>query len=132
MNLLEQVARHIAYLGFGRVPSAEEEGEIFYGTLPDSPDFAICVYATDASYPGSKTGARLQILVRGRTDREAYRTCQDLAFALADYDGFLAGGLSRAVIDLMNGARGLGSDEKKRKLYACNIRLRFCAFDEEA
>lgn len=125
------MADHIAFLGFGRVPGKDGDGEIFYGTMPDLPDRAICVYATDAGYPGSRQGARLQILVRGKTDRDAFRTCQDLSFALSDWEGFLAGGLSRAQVDQVSGARGLGSDEKGRKLYCLNIRVLYCEYDEE-
>ena len=129
MNLLEQFARHLEFLGLGRVSTRDSPGNIFYGTMPPEPERAICVFATDASYPGSIEGARLQVVVRGKNDRDAFETCHEIACEMDLFNGFLAGGLARAIIFVLNGAHGIGTDERKRVLYACNLRVRYCDFD---
>ena len=129
MKILEQMAYHLEFLGFGRVPNQEQDGDIFWGTMPDSPDSAIGVFATDASYPGSKTGGRFQIICRAQTDRDAFETCCEIVSALDDYNGFLAGGYSKAIIWIINGAKGMGMDDKKRKIYGCNVRVQYCEYE---
>ena len=58
MNLLEQIAAHLELCGFGTVATAQQDGNIHWGRMPDQPDDCICVYSTDSAYPGAENGAR--------------------------------------------------------------------------
>ena len=127
-NLLEQIARHIEFLGFGTVADAETDGDIFYGRMPDAPDACICVFSTDSSYCGSDDGARIQIYTRARTTKAAYELSQAIAEELIGFDGFLAGDGAHANISKINTSAGLGTDEKNRELYSSNFLVQYCNY----
>ena len=126
MNLLEQIARHLEFLGLGTVSDAHTEGDIFWGWMPDKPDNCIAVYSTDSAYAGSPNGARIQIMTRAKTAKAAYERSQAIAEALVDFEGYLAGDGARASIDVINASAGLGGDTMKRELYASNFRVFYC------
>ena len=126
MNLLEQFARHIEFLGFGTVADDETKGDIFWGWTPDKPDNCITVFSTDSGYAGSPTGARIQMIVRGKVPKDAYTRSQAIVEALADFEGFLAGDGARASVTVMNASAGIGSDGKKREMYSSNFRVYYC------
>ena len=65
VNLIEQMANHLEFLGLGLCATEEQDGNIFWGHLPDSPDCAICIFSTDTGFSGRKDGARIQIYTRG-------------------------------------------------------------------
>ena len=124
MNILEECTAHLAALGFGTVSSREEDGNIFYGRLPERDGLTVCVMAADAGAPGRD--ARLEIVVRAASDREAFEVCDRIARAMDGFEGYLMGWGSRASVRLLNGAHGLGADARQRALYACNLTVRFC------
>lgn len=126
MNLLEQFARHIEFMGFGVVADNETTGDIFWGWTPDKPDDCITVFSTDSAYAGSPGGARIQMIVRGKTPSAAYTRSQAIVEALAEYEGFLAGDGARASVVVLNGSAGIGSDSKKREMYSSNFRVYYC------
>lgn len=126
MNLIEQVARHLEFLGFGTCADSETDGDIFWGLMPDQPDTCICVFSTDSGYAGSPDGARVQIVTRARTARAAYEASQSVAEALAEYSGFLAGDGANASISVLSASAGIGADEKKREMYSSNYRIFYC------
>ncbi len=124
MNLLEEWARHLAFLGFGTVAGPEEDGCIFYGRLPEREGLTVCVMAADAGSPGSP--ARLQVMVRADSDREAFETCDRIARETDGFEGYLMGWGRRASVRVLNGAHGLGADARRRALYACSLQVRCC------
>ena len=126
MNLIEQIAHHLAFCGFGTVATAESDGNIHWGRMPDAPDDCICVYSHDSAVPGAPQGARIQIMNRAISPRTAYETSVNIAKALDDFQGFLAGDGDMVTIDVVNSAAGLGGDTKKRELYSTNIRVFYC------
>ena len=126
MNLIEQFARHIEFLGYGTVADSETAGDIFWGWMPDTPDACVTVYSTDSSYAGSPGGARIQMIVRDKYPADAYERSQAIVEALAEYDGYLAGDGARAYIEVLNASVGLGGDTKKRELYSSNFRVYYC------
>ena len=126
MNLIEQIARHLAQCGFGTIANERHDGNIHWGRMPDQPDDCICVYSTDTAYPGSPQGARVQIMNRASDPREAYETSAGIAAALAEWDGFLAGDGAQVSVSIINSAHGMGPDAKMREIYVSNIRVRYC------
>lgn len=128
MNLLEQIARHIEFCGLGTMNTDTVQGDIFWGLMPDTPDKSICVFSTDSGYGGRDDGARIQIVTRARSAKDAYLLSQAIADELAEFDGFLAGDGAHARIEVMNASAGLGSDGKKRELYSSNYRVYYCDY----
>ena len=126
MNLLEQLAAHLAFCGFGTAASYEADGNIHWGRMPDQPDDCICVFSMDSSVPGDENGARIQIMNRAKQPRKAYETAYQIACELDGFAGFLGGDGSMAHITVESSAVGLGADTKKRELYSTNIRVRYC------
>lgn len=126
MNLLEQIAAHLELCGFGTVATAQQDGNIHWGRMPDQPDDCICVYSTDSAYPGAENGARIQIINRAKQPRKAYEVAYQIACELDGFNGFLGGDGSMANIEIMSSAVGVGADTKKRELYSTNIRVRYC------
>ena len=116
MNLLEQIARHLAFCGLGRV-----DEDIFWGRIG--------VFSTDGGADG--TAARIQILNRAAEPKAAYETACRIARAMDGFYGFLAGDGAMARITAESTAAGLGTDAKKRELYAANIRAATCAEEQE-
>lgn len=128
MNLIEHVAEHLEFLGFGELPTTESDGSVFWGTMPETPDKAICIYSNDSATPGSASGARIQIMVRARETRTSYETSQAIADELDDFDGFLHGDGPHVYIEAMNVSQGLGTDAKRREMYASNFRVFYCDY----
>lgn len=128
MLLLEQIARHLEFLGFGTLPTQAASGNIFWGTMPDAPDECIAVYSSDSAYASSQYGARIQIMTRGNSVESAYTLSQAIAEELAEFVGFLAGDLASVRIDVENASTGLGTDSKKRELFSTNIRVWYCDY----
>lgn len=126
MNLLEQFARHIEYLGLGAVSDSEVAGDIFWGLMPDQPDACVCVFSSDAGYGGSYDGARLQVTTRAKTTKAASERSQAITEALVDFDGFLAGDGAQVSISVINSCCGIGTDAKKRELYVSNYLVYYC------
>lgn len=107
---------------------AQSDGNIFWGMMPDAPDNCICVNSTDSGYGGSDSGARVQVIVRGKTTKYAYETSQAIAEELVDFDGYLGGDGAHASIEVLNASCGLGADSKKRELYSSNFLVHYCNF----
>jgi len=128
MNLLEQFARHLEFLGFGTLSTNEAAGDIFWGWMPDAPDNCITVYSSDSAYAGAPDGARLQVMVRNRTAKGAYELSQAIAEELAETTGYLAGDGAHVNIEVVNASAGLGPDNKKRELYSSNFRVYYCDY----
>lgn len=127
MNFLEWFARHLEFCGLGTVSDKETDGNIFWGTMPDQPDKAICVFSSDTSYSGSPSGARIQVMVRAKTTREAYELSQSITDELAEFYGFLAGDGPTVSVEVLNSAQGLGAEAGgKRELYSSNYIVRYC------
>lgn len=128
MNLIEQFAIHLEFLGFGMVSTEESEGNIFWGLMPDRPDECICVFSTDSGVGGSYHPARIQVIVRGKSTKAAYELSQAIAEALDEYDGYLMGDGARASIGILNASVGLGTDNKKREMYSSNYLVHYCNY----
>lgn len=126
MNLLEQIAYHLQLCGVGKVATAEEDGDIHWGRMPDQPDDCICVFSSDSSVPGLNSRARIQIMNRSKNVRRAYETAVQIAEEFDDFAGFLAGDGAYVHTEIINAATGLGADEKKREIYVTNITLQYC------
>lgn len=126
MNLLEELAAHLEYCGFGTAASAEADGDIHWGRMPDSPDDCICVFSTDSGVGGMDSTARLQIMNRARSTKTAYETSYAIAQELEDFNGFLHGDGRLVDIEIINAATGLGPDTKKREVYVTNIAVKYC------
>ena len=128
MNLLEQFARHIEFLGYGTVSDNEHAGDIFWGWTPDSPTDCITVFSSDSAYAGAPNGARIQMIVRGRNTKAAYERSQAIVEDLAEFEGYLAGDGARVSIEVINASAGIGSDNKKREMFSSNFRVRYCDY----
>lgn len=126
MNLIKEIAEHLAYEGFGTVPSTVEEGNIYYGKMPDMPDSAIAVLSVDSAYPSAPNGARIQLLFRGMEVDDTYLKAVAVVDSLLEFDGFLAGDGAKVFITVENGPTGLGADPKRRELYSVNLRVYYC------
>ena len=124
--ILEEDTRHLASLGLGRIPDEIAEGDLYYARRPETPDEAGGILPTDASMPGSGQGARLQLIVRARTVRDATLRMQGMLDALDGFEGFLSGSGSYARIRVDNGVHGLGTDDRRRVLYSANLRVWYC------
>lgn len=126
MNLMEELAAHLEYCGFGTAASAETDGNIHWGRMPDSPDDCICIFSTDSGVGGVDSTARFQIMNRARSTRTAYETSCAIAQELDDFNGFLRGDGRLVDIEIINAATGLGPDGKKREVYVTNIAVKYC------
>ncbi|MBR6029220.1 MAG: hypothetical protein IKP40_09010 [Clostridia bacterium] len=127
MNLLEEIAAHLEWCGFGTAADAQTDGDIHWARMPDSPDDCVCVFSTDTGVGGADSVARIQIMCRARSPRAAYERACAIAGALDRFDGYLHGDGRLAHIRVMNAGTGLGEDTKKRELYVDNISVRYCA-----
>ena len=126
MNILEELALHLEWCGFGTAATAESDGDIHWARMPDQPDDCICVFSTDSGVGGPDSSARFQIMTRSRSTRTAYETSYRIAQELDDFDGFLYGEGRMAQIEVINAATGLGADTLKREVYVTNIRVKYC------
>lgn len=126
MNLLEEIARHLEFCGFGTVADETTDGDIHWGRMPDAPDDCICVYSTDSGVGGPDSTARFQIMNRAKSTKKAYEVSYDVAKELDDYNGFLCGDGRSVKIEIINAASGLGPDTKKREVYVTNIAVKYC------
>ncbi len=126
MNLLEDIVLHLADEGLGIIPDAEQDGNLFYGHMPDKPDLCICVFCTDSGKPGSSTGARIQIVTRAKDTRTAFELSESIRDALDEFSGFLHGDGPQVSIEVINASAGLGPDESKREIYSSNYVFRYC------
>lgn len=126
MNLIEQVARHLEFCGFGATADEITDGNIYWGHMPDKPDECVCVFSTDSGYAGKTGGARVQIVTRGKSAKATYELSQAIAEELAEYVGFLAGDGAGVRIEVENASQGLGADGVRRELYSTNIRVYYC------
>ena len=126
MNLLEQFARHIEFLGHGTVADEYTSGDIFWGWTPDSPTECVTVFSSDSAYAGSPDGARIQMIVRGENPKSAYERSQAIVEDLVDFQGYLAGDGARVSIEVVNASTGIGSDNRKREMFTSNFRVYYC------
>ncbi len=126
MNLLEELARHLEFCGFGVCADAETDGDIHWARMPDDPDDCVCVYSTDSGVGGPDSTARFQIMNRAKSARKAYELSYAIAQELDEYSGFLCGDGHQVIIEIINAANGLGPDTKKREVYVTNIAVKYC------
>ena len=126
MNILEELARHLEFCGFGTVADEDRGGDIYWGRMPDAPDDCVCVFSTDSGVGGMDSTARFQIMNRARGTKTAYELSYAIAQELGDFNGFLCGDGRLVIIDIINAAAGLGPDSKKREVYVTNITVRYC------
>lgn len=128
MHLIAQLARQLAESGHGTWPEAGRQGDVFYGMMPPKPDACLCVYAVDASVPGSENGARVQIVLRGPPGVTDPPLTLGMAVAeeLDGWKGFLCGDGHYVKIAVENGPADIGPDENSRQMYSVNLRVRYC------
>ena len=130
MSILEMLARHAEFMGYGTVADRQWPGDVFAGTMPDAPDNCIAFLPVDLRYGGSGQWARVQVLVRNVREKACLETAQHLAADLDGYEDFLAMHLSRVSIRLLSGPGSLGMDSRRRVLMSLNLLVRYC--EEEA
>ena len=126
MYVIEELAEHLEWCGFGTLATAEKDGDIHWGRMPDSPDDCIAVFSTDSGTGGPNVTARAQIMVRAKQAKRAYELSYDIAQELEDFNGYLYGSGPGAVIEVINAATGLGPDTKMREIYVTNVAIRYC------
>lgn len=126
MNLLEEFADHLEFLGIGVVAKADRDGDIYWGRMPDQPDDCICVFSSDSGSPGQDRPARIQVITRARVTRKAYEKSQEIAEAIDDETGYLHGDGSYVRIKSLNTSQGIGTDAKQREMYTSNYYVRYC------
>lgn len=126
MNLLEEFADHLEFLGLGTVARGTEPGNIYWGRMPDQPDDCICVFSSDSGTPGQDHPARIQIITRSRTTRTAYELSQAIAEEIDDETGYLHGDGAYVRINAINTSQGIGTDAKQREMYTSNYYVRYC------
>lgn len=126
MNIMEELARHLEFCGFGTFADEEHDGDIHWGRMPDAPDDCVCVFSSDSGVGGTDSTARFQIMNRACETKTAYELSYAIAQELEDYNGFLNGDGRQVIIEVINAATGLGPDSKKREVYVTNIAVRYC------
>ena len=126
MNIIEEVALHLEFCGFGEVANATTAGTLFWGHMPDKPDQCVVVLSSDSSYAGSSTGARVQIVTRALTAKATYELSQAIVEELAEFVGFLHGDGPGVRIEIVNASSGMGADAVRRELYSTNILVYYC------
>lgn len=126
MNILEELAHHLEFCGFGTIADAEHDGDITWARMPDEPDDCTCVFSTDSGVGGPESSARFQIMTRAKSPKKAYELSYNIAQEFDDFDDFLNGDGRLAKIEVINAAQGLGSDTKKREVYVTNIQVKYC------
>lgn len=126
MNILEEIALHLDYCGLGDVANEEQDGDIHWARMPDSPDDCTCVFSTDSGVGGPASTARFQIMTRARSARKAYETSYAIAKEFDSFNGFLHGDGPQVICEVVNAATGLGADTKKREMYVTNITVKYC------
>ena len=128
MNLIEQLAFHLEFLGLGLCATEERDGDVYWGHMPDSPDNAVCVFSTDSGVPGGAAGARVQVYARGAVGdvRTPYERSVAITEALDGYMGFLSGDGTGVRIETVNSAQGVGTDTRGRHLFSSNYRVFYC------
>ena len=126
MNLLEELARHLEFCGFGTFADENTDGDIHWGRMPDSPDDCICVNSTDSGVGDADSPARIQIMNRARETKTAYELSYKIAQELDGFKGFLNGDGRDVRIKVINSATGMGPDGKKREIYVTNIVVKYC------
>jgi hypothetical protein len=126
MYVIEELAEHLEWCGFGTLATADQDGDIHWGRMPDSPDDCVTVFSTDSGTGGPNATARAQIMVRAKQAKRAYELSYDIAQELEDFNGYLHGNGPGAVIEVINAATGLGADTKKREIYVTNVAIRYC------
>lgn len=126
MNLLEELTKHLEWCGLGTMPTEEEDGDLYWGRMPDTPDNCTTVFSTDSGTGGPNSTARFQIMVRSKQTRYAYERAYDIGQALEDFNGFLHGDGPHVAAEVINAACGLGADTKKREIYVTNVMVRYC------
>jgi len=130
MNILEELCSHLDFLNLGFMNTDEEEGNLFWGILPEMPDRALSVMSTDSAYGGSAEGARLQIFTRGMPGdvRTPYEWALDVCRQLENFHGFLHGDGPYVRIEAVSVAQGCGTDTRGRHLYVSNYRVFYCDY----
>ncbi|MCR5370840.1 MAG: minor capsid protein [Clostridium sp.] len=128
MNLIEHIADHLDFEGLGKLATIEEEGNLFWGAMPDQPDLSVCVFSTDSAYGGSEEGARIQIMTRGAAGdvRTPYELSCEISEALQDFNGYLHGDGPKVIIETLQTALGAGIDTSGRHIYSSNYKVRYC------
>lgn len=128
MNLMEWIVDHLESVGLGTAATQEHDGDIFWGHMPDAPDCAVCVFPTDAAYPGSASGARIQIMCRGAVGdaKTPYERACAITGELEGFLGFLGGHGPYARVEVVNSAQGLGLDTRGRHIFVSNYRVFYC------
>lgn len=127
MNIMEELARHLEFCGFGTFADEDHDGDIHWGRMPDAPDDCVCVFSTDSGVGGTDSTARFQIMNRACETKTAYELSYAIAQELEDYNGFLNGDGRQVIIEVINAATGLGPDSKKREVYVTNIAVKYCS-----
>ena len=126
MNILEEIALHLEWEGAGTVATAEHDGDIFWGRMPDDPDDCVCVFSTDSGTGGPDSLARFQIMNRSASTKRAYELSCEIGGIFDRFNGFLHGDGRQAVCETVNCGTGLGADTKKREIYVTNITMKYC------
>lgn len=126
MNILEELAEHLAFCGFGSTATAEEDGDICWGRMPDEPDDCTCIFSSDTGTGGPDSPGRFQIMTRARSTRKAYELSCAIGEELDGFHGFLHGDGRQTIIEVVNAGTGMGADTKKREVYVTNIRVKYC------
>lgn len=128
MNLIEHIADHLDFEGIGTLATLHEEGNLYWGEMPDMPDLAVSVNSTDSSYGGSEEGARIQIICRGAVGdvRAPYELSCRITDVLEGFNGYLHGDGPQVIIKTLQTALGVGKDTRGRHLYTSNYRVWYC------
>ena len=100
VNLIEQMANHLEFLGLG-----------------------LCA-------TGRKDGARIQIYTRGGVGdtQWPYEMACRITEELEGFIGFMAGDGVSVRVETVNSAQGLGTDTRGRELYSSNYLIYYCDF----
>ncbi|MBR1710597.1 MAG: hypothetical protein IJ719_17530 [Clostridia bacterium] len=137
MNLLEHIADHLDFEGLGILNTDEQEGDIFWGILPEdlpaNAERSISVMSTDSSYGGSPSGARIQIFTRGGIGdvRTSYELACEITRVLEGFNGYLHGDGPHVRVEVLSSAQGSGLDTSGRHYYVSNYKFYYCDFMED-
>ena len=129
MTILEQLARYLAAKLGLPFEDCGAEASVFFGSLPDAPAKAVCVYASDLRCAGDEDGSRVQVIVRSDSDGGWPVELAARLMALLDEArdvAFVPEGCYVNRVDTERGFEFTGTAANGAQFYAARFRIYTC------
>ena len=127
-SIIEQLAEYLAGEGIGTL-EGNDEGSVFWGTMPEAPKKAICVRAADMRQCGDAGGTQVMIYIR--SDEDGDWPLQKSMEIMDLLDGlrhamFTDGGNYILRVEMLTGATSGGLHANATQHYFMNFRIYYC------